>query len=675
MQLLSMRILLPALTCVILFSCIDKIPKTKIASRPTYTNNIREYLNTAAAAITDSSMTAFHTLKEWENARPKRYDEFLEMMGIENLMKANSRSDLNIKVTGVVQKDGYRIEKLYFESLSHLYVRANLYIPDSITTPRPAILYVSGHAIDQKGKYQGHPAKFAKLGFVCMLTETIQFGEVRGDHWGTARRGWFNWISRGYNPAGVEVWNSVRALDLLSARKDVDSTKIGVTGISGGGSQSWYMAAADPRIKAAAPVCGAGTLKAQIGDRMVDGQCDCMMLSNTYLRDFNDIGALIAPKPFLIAQADQDGMFPIESVRELYGQVKKTYDLYGKPENVSFIETPGPHSYHQLSRENIFSFFLNHLMNKKVTPTEAGDIDTSAAAMATPDELKVYVNGAPKDDRTTTIQNDFIALSTAPVIETKEQLVIHRDSVKQFLRDKTFRAFPATTDSFASVHEFKSLADEHSGNDIYSFTSEKGWRLKVDVQWKNDRDKKKPLMIVLRNYDESRWQSEAFAGNISADWNVAYFEPRGIGENGWEPALQWNIRRSAWWTGRTIASMQVYDLLRCIEFCRTLPNIDSTQIGIAAENSLAVVGLYAALMDGKCTRVMLQNPPATQDVTGEEYGKGPAIEMLNCLQATDVNRLPALIWPAKVEYVGQMPEAYRWSAKVVQMLKAYNPHL
>lgn len=668
---ITIRIFLASISCFLLCSCTNEAQKEKQQekNRLAYTNNIREYLNTAAAAITDSSMTEFHTLPEWESARAKRYDEFLEMMGIEKLMKAETRTDLNTKVTGVVQKDGYRIEKLYFESLQHLYVRANLYIPDNITTPRPAILYVSGHAIDQKGKYQGHPAKFAKLGFVCMLTETIQFGEVRGDHWGTARRGWFNWISRGYNPAGVEIWNSVRAIDLLSARKDVDKDKIGVTGISGGGSQSWYMAAADPRIKAAAPVCGAGTLKAQIGDRMVDGQCDCMMLSNTYLRDFNDIGALIAPRPFLIAQSDQDGMFPIESVRELYGQVKKTYDLYGKPGNVSFVETPGPHSYHKLSRENIFSFFLNHLMNKRMTPEEVGDIDTAAASMATYDELKVYVNGPPKDDRTTTIQNDFIEVSKMPVIESKEQLFRHRDSVKQFLKEKTFRAFPAVADSFTLVHEFKSLAGEHSGNDIYSFISEKGWRLKVDVQWKNDKEKKKPLMIVLRNYDETRWQSEAFVNDVSAEWNVAYFEPRGVGENGWEPALQWNIRRSAWWTGRTVASMQVYDLLRCIEFCRTLPNIDSSQIGIAAENSLGVVALYAALMDGKCTRIMLQNPPPTQDVAGEEYGKGPAIEMLNCLQITDVNRLPALIWPAEVQYVRQMPKAYNWGNELIKKIK------
>lgn len=628
-------------------------------------NDIRSYLIDVAAAITDSSMEKIQTLDAWQKIRPERYNEFLEMMGIDRLMHSPSRTPLNIKITGTVKKQGYRIEKLYFESLPNLYVRANLYIPDSITTPAPAILYVSGHARDQKGQYQAHPAKFARLGFVCMLTETIQFGEVQGEHWGTARNGWFNWISRGYNPAGVEIWNSVRALDVLSTRAEVDTNNIGITGISGGGSQSWYVAATDPRIKASAPVCGAGTLKDHILNRTVDGHCDCMMLHNTYLRDFNDIGALIAPRPLLIAQSDRDGMYRIGAVHDLHEQVAKTYALFGKPENLSFVETPGPHSYHRISRENIFSFFMKHLKNRQVTPEQAGDIDTSAASRATSDELKVYVNGVPANDRTTTIQNSFIPLAPLPVITTGAQLVAHRDSVKKFLAAKTFRSFPHTPDSFAVKHEFTSLADEHSGNNIYSFTSEKGWRLKVDVQWRNDPDKKKPLMIVLRNYDESRWESEAFVSDIGDDWNVAYLEVRGVGETGWEPGLQWHIRRAADWTGRTIASMQVYDLLRCIDFCRTLPNVDPSQIGIAAQRNMAAIALYGALMDGRCKTVLLQDPPPTQDITGDSYGKGPAMEMYNCLQVTDVNRLPALIWPTTTIYKGKIPDAYRWAEEVI----------
>ncbi|MBL7697863.1 MAG: acetylxylan esterase, partial [Chitinophagaceae bacterium] len=623
------------------------------------------YLIQKASEITYSSDTV-STLQAWETIRPQRYREFIEMMGIDRFLPDSLHSNLNVQITGIIQKDGYRIEKLYFEPLPKLFIRGNLYIPDSVTTPRPAILYASGHAIDQKGRYQAHPVKFAKLGFVCLLFETIQFGEVWGEHWGPVRNGWFNWYSRGYNPGGVELWNGIRAIDLLCSRKEVDTSKIGVTGISGGGSQSWYIAAADPRVKAAAPVCGAGTLSDHVLHRTVDGHCDCMMPNNIYQQDFKDIGALIAPRPLLIAQADQDPMYRMGAVKELAGQVHKMYNLYGQPNNVQLVQTPGEHSYHAVSRKNIFAFFLRHLAGKNVSPDEAGDIDTVAAHNATPGELRVYVNGLPKNDRTKTIQHTFTARAAAPVIHSKSALDSFAAGVRKFLVEKTFRAFPADTIPFDPKLEITGMNDPHSGNRIFSFNTEKGWRLKTDVNWFKDSVAKKPLVIVLRNYDEERWGGEAFASQIDSGRNVAYIELRGVGETGWEPSFNWHLRRAAAWTGRTIPSMQVYDLLRAINFYRTLPNVDANNISIAAQREMSVIALYAAFLDGKCAGVIIKDPIATQDRTSPVDGKDVPVEMLNCLQVTDVNQLPALILPARTRFMGNVPVTYNWSKEVIK---------
>jgi hypothetical protein len=510
------------------------------------------------------------------------------------------------------------------------------------------------------------------LGFVCLIIETIQFGEVWGDHHGCYARGWFNWYSRGYNPGGVELWNAIRGIDLLASRPEVDPEKLGVTGISGGGSQSWYIAAADHRIKAVAPVCGASTLKAHIGQRTVDGHCDCMMPTNTYQADYQDIGALIAPRPLLIGQADRDGMNTIESVRELHSDIKRIYELHGKPENISLVETPGGHSYHRISREQIHSFFLKHLMGKDISPREAGDIDTLEANRLSAEELKIYVNGIPVDDRTTTIQDSFVKLAIAPVIHDENSLYSYRDSVKSFLKEKTFGAFPDVAVPFDARMEFRASDGGRFGWNIYSFVPEEGWRLKVDFHWQNDTIEKKPLMIILKNYDEERWGAESFAREINTDWNIAYVEVRGIGETGWDPALNWHIRRAAAWTGRTIASMQVYDVLRCIEFCRTLPMVDPSQIGIAAKDGMTVVALYSALMDGNVGQVVLKNPAATQDVASRTDGKGEALEMLNCLRVTDVNQLPALILPTKTVFLGEVPESYDWSQQLMEKFSPEN---
>lgn len=635
---------------------------------PPESNNVRSYLIDAARAISDNALNDINTLDDWQITRNERYQEFLEMMSLEGMPSMSDRTPLNTQITGVVRQSGFHIEKLYYESLPGLFVRANLYIPDNIDKPCPAILYVCGHSRTQKVHYQAHPRKFAQLGFVCLIIETIQFGEVSGEHWGPYSNGLFNWYSRGYNPAAVELWNAIRGIDLLASRPEVDPENIGVTGISGGGSQSFYIAAADQRIKAAAPVCGASTLKAQITARTIDGHCDCMMPINTFRQDFMDFGALIAPRPLLICQADRDGLNTIESVRELYQKTRKIYNLYGAENNIDLVETPGGHSYHSISRERIFSFFSEHLKGKKIAPEEAGDIDVSGKSELSDDTLKVYVDGPPANDITTTIQDSFVRLHEPPEITTFAQLDAFRDSVRSFLLTRTFGAFPTNPPPFSKTMEFRTLDGGKYGEEIFSFISEPGWRLKVDIHWANNPDSLNPLYIVLRNYDEERWTAEGFAYEIQSGNNIAFFETRGTGEFGWSPELQWHVRRAAAWTGRTLASMQVYDLLRCIEFCRTLPGIDPDRISIAARDEMGVVALYGALIDGHCDSVILRNPPETQNAKDKINGKGPAIEMLNSLKITDIYQLPALIYPTKTRIAGKIPPTYLWSENILKRL-------
>ncbi len=640
---------------------VDTVTKTE-------SNNIRNYLVQAAHDITGHSGKDINSATEWASIRPERHSELIEMLSLQDMPVDGEKPPLNVRVTGTIQRDGYRIEKLYYESLPGLYVPANLYIPDDIKERVPAIIYVCGHSHTQKVHYQTHPAKFARLGFVCLIVETIQYGEVRGEHWGCYARGWFNWYSRGYTPAGVEVWNAIRGLDLLSERPEVDSQNMGATGISGGGAISWFLAAADSRVKAAAPVCGASTLEAQILTRTIDGHCDCMTHINTFQSDFRDIGALIAPRALLIGQSDRDGLNKVESVRQIADDLKGLYELHGVPENLMYIETPGGHSYHEKSRSGIFSFFMKHLMGKNVSPEEAGDIDQSPGSLLSEEELKVYIDGPPPDDRTTTIQDSFVTLAVAPEISTESERIDQRNKVNDFLRARSFGAFPDTPPPFDSARVFRTLDRARHGSEIYSFVPEDGWRLKVDLRWRNNPSEKNPLMIVLKNSNENRYDSEGFISGLDNEWNIAYLEVRGVGEFGWDPNLQWHVRRASAWTGRTLASMQVWDLLRCIDFCRTLPGVDAESIGIAARQDLGVVALYAALLDGKCKTLILKNPPPTQDVASSPDGRGAAFEILNCLRVTDVYQLPALLAPTEITFIGEMPGSYKWSTDLLNKL-------
>jgi hypothetical protein len=176
------------------------------------------------------------------------------------------------------------------------------------------------------------------------------------------------------------------------------------------------------------------------------------------------------------------------------------------------------------------------------------------------------------------------------------------------------------------------------------------------------------MMVVLRSPGEERRASESFISGLDGSWNIAYLETRGVGETGWSPDLQWHVRRAAAWTGRTVASMRVYDVLRCLQALRSLKGVESNRIAIAARDEMCAVALYAALLDGKTAAVLLRNPPATQNAPSSPDGRGEAIEMLNCLRVTDLPQVAGLLQPTNIVVVGPMPDSYIWAKDLYQTL-------
>ena len=659
-----------SLGLLILLTGACKEEKALNIKNPSPTNNIMHYLKQEAKGMTDHFSSSSLTLDEWDSVRTVKHHQFIEMMGFN---MTEPRNPPKTYFQGTLQQKGFHIEKFYYESLPNLFVPANLYVPDNISQPRATVIYLSGHSHGQKVNYQAHARRLAELGFVTLIFDTIQFGEVWGHHWGPYNKGWFNWYSRGYNPAAVELWNAIRGLDYLATRVDVDMDNIGITGISGGGSQSWYFAAADPRVKAAAPVCGAGTMDSQVGERRIDGHCDCMMINNGYQMDYTDIGALIAPKPLLIAQSDRDELYGIESTRQFYQTLRNFYKKFDAENNISLVETPGGHSYHPKSRKAIFSFFLQHLMGKDVPAEEIVDIETNKEKLLPADSLNVYNGRPPATDITKTIQHSFIKTAEIPVINSREDLVDHQKKVKHFLKSRTFGAFPDAAIDLGGKMIYRTADLAKYGNKTYSFNSEEGWELKVNIFYRHPQEEKSPLLLVLRTPGEERWESEGFAQKVPGKHNIAYVEVRGVGEAGWAPELNWHIRRSAAWLGKTIASMQIYDTMRALEFCRTLPEVNPDRISILGRDGMASIAMYAALMDEKCENIYLANPPETHDQPSPKNGRDFALELLNVLRITDMYQIPALIHPTKTYFIGEIPPAYTWSDTVLN--KAVNEQL
>ena len=630
---------------------------------------IRDYLIREARRITDNSLSELKSPADFKRRLAQRRRQYMDMLGLADLPAATERGPVPHKITGVVDRPTFRIEKLHYESLPNLHVTANLYVPKTAAADsrRPGVLYVCGHAPGQKIHYQAHPRRLAELGFPTLIVETVQLGEVTGFHHGCYREGWFHWYSRGYSPAAIEVLNGIRGLDLLAARPEVDAGRLGVTGISGGGAITWFITAADERVRVCSPVCSTATLASHIYDKVIDGHCDCMWWTNTAQWDLADIGALIAPRPLLLASANQDGIFPIHAIREVHSQLAKLYRTLDVAEHLRLVETPGGHSYHERSRTAVFSWLLKHLAAKDVAPGEVGDLETDTARLEPEETLRVYTAGSPAGNRALTIHDEFIKLASPPALTSPAAVGEARKQLVAKLRAETFNHFPRTPPTLDVDEEY---ALDGGAGTRFAFTSEAGWRLHGTRSNPREGGGPAPALIVLRSPGEARLDSDEFAETIRAPWVKLVVETRGTGDTSWGDDLNWHVRRAAAWTGRTIASMRVWDALRAIEAARALPGVDGARIAVAARGEMAAVALYAALLDGRVTGVFLDSPPPTQNAASQPDGKGPAIEMLNCLRYTDLPQVAGLLYPAQIVVAGRWPSSYSWAE---ELYRSMNP--
>ena len=227
-------------------------------------NTIYGSVRADARRISTASLAVPMSPAQWQDTVTQRREMWREMLGLSPLP---SRTPLKATVTGTLERGDYVVEKIHFQSVPGAYVIGNLYRPAKIEGRLPAVLYLCGHT---KGKvnppYQANPRWFGQHGYVALVLDPIQLGESQGIHHGTYREGRWDWPSRGYTPAGTEVWNAMRPWTISRRGDDVDAERMGVTGLSGGGVISWCLGAADERVKVVVPVCQSGQHRAG-GDR------------------------------------------------------------------------------------------------------------------------------------------------------------------------------------------------------------------------------------------------------------------------------------------------------------------------------------------------------------------------------------------------------------------------
>jgi len=313
------------------------------------------------------------------------------------------KTPLNSRVTGVITKNDYRVEKVIYESMPDYYVTAALFIPGKLKGKAPAIIYASGHTENgfRSPTYQHVIINLVKKGFVVLAFDPVGQGErlqYFEEEEGKSRFGPTTehsypgaqcYIS-GYSPTKYFVWDGIRSVDYLLTQKEVDPARIGMTGRSGGGTQTAYTAALDDRILAAAPECFITSMEyvlKSIGPQ--DAEQNLIHMIGEGL-DHADLLEVRAPKPGLMITTTRD-FFSIQGARETYREVEQFYAALGEEDLINMVEDDDGHASTKKNREAMYAFFQKYLDNpgsatdleveileeKELWATETGQLATS----------------------------------------------------------------------------------------------------------------------------------------------------------------------------------------------------------------------------------------------------------------------------------------------------------
>jgi dienelactone hydrolase len=663
---------------------------------------IEKYLAAETDKLSKKFLDGAKTIEEWKAKRPRLYREYMDMLG---LWPIPEKTPLKVTITGTVETPDCIIDNLHFQSKPGLYVTANLYRPldsasggrkppDAKTKQYPAVLYVCGHTFrgrdGNKSAFQQHGMWFAKNGYICLVLDTLQLGEIPGVHHGTYGWPWVHlrsygvkdkdklkletrwwWHSAGYTPAGVECWNGVRGIDYLVSRPDVDTQKIAVTGISGGGAATFWIAAADDRVQCAVPVSGMSDLESYVKNKVINGHCDCMFLYNTYQWDWTTIAALVAPRPLLFANSDNDPIFPMDGNRRIIAKLRKIYTLYGKPELVDEYVSKGGHAYRPDLRLAIFKWINRHTKNDTTTPVE----DTKFAELPGM-LLRVFRDDAdvPKDALNAKIDETFVPRAKLEIPE-KAKFPEWKKALIAKVHENSFHPFPnqipvAEGELMAGPLRFFSLP----------LQSEHGIDIFVDIPRKLKKQETTGWLLVCNSLDPAKipagekstpelikhamdLRDPEWIKPIAKKEFKVLLSTRGTWFDVWAKKSPPNyVERSHLLLGRTVDQGRVFDIVSAIGNLNSAIKNQTMTWKVLGKGQAGILAAYAALFEPSIKEVVIIDPP-------KSHKDGPYF--LGVLRVLDIPEALGLLAPnVKLTLINAKDSAFDRTEQIYKLAGA-----
>ncbi|MCK9618583.1 MAG: acetylxylan esterase [Lentimicrobiaceae bacterium] len=341
-----------------------------------------------------AKIDALSSLSDWQQRQKFIRETLLNIVG-----PFPGKAPLNAKIIRTIDKDDYRVEHIVYESQPGFYVTSSMFIPTGLkrVSKIPTIIYCSGHSGDGYRGYQTQILNLVKKGFIVFAFDPVGQGERLGYYDPETKKSAIGPPTIEHSYPGSQVfitgsslarymiWDGIRAVDYLLSRNEVDPARIGITGRSGGGTQSAYIAAMDDRIYAAAPECWITNftrLFQTVGPQDAEQNFFNEIIGGI---DHSDFLLVRAPKPTLMITTTRD-MFSIQGAKETENVVSRIYKAYGKEDNFSRVEDDFPHASTKKNREAMYAFFQKYLNNP-------GNSNDEIVKTLTAEELQVTPTG------------------------------------------------------------------------------------------------------------------------------------------------------------------------------------------------------------------------------------------------------------------------------------------
>ena len=533
------------------------------------------------------------------------------------------KTPLNPKTTGMLQRNGYRIEKILFESRPNCLVSANLYVPDNINNSAPGVIATCGHSEDGKAcnLYQAFCQRLVHSGFVVLIYDPFNQGE-RDQYALLSERDPVKSCCPAHNMMGKQlellgeffgmwrVWDGIRALDYLLTRPEVDPSKIGLTGNSGGGTLTTWLWAVEDRFTMAAPGCFVTTFLHNLENEL---PADCEQYPPGVIGaglEMSDFFIAQAPKPVILLGQKYD-FFDRRGILEAYDDIRKFYKVLKAPkENANCFIGPQDHGYSVHNQEAMVDFFCYHAGMKPVKVNETEVLDEKELYATT--DGNVIRDGSKPIYEMIANQADDLATKRKPLdIKTLKKRLMkllnlsisndvpyYRILRPTHIEGQTFARYAIETED-----NIQAIMKKRMEKPQYSYTLDVNEvvhlylpHLSSEEDIKND-----PLVISLKKSHELYALDVRGLGESMPEDISQFLQPYG---------MDYMFHGYGILLDESYLGRRIFDALSVI---RLLENEGAKEIHLYGRGQGAIIALFTGVINDNITSVTLKNAPESYD--------------------------------------------------------------